>query len=142
MTPDDDALRLDKWLWAARFFKTRALAAEAINGGKVWLNGARTKPAHAVREGGGAAVRRDAGEPGAARATRGTTPPGRGVGTAIRRTAYQASPAVHRAFHRTRIAHFLRRGVFARAGLSAANDSSNSSTEVFFGALSRPIWAS
>src|SRR3569832_2561853 len=51
MTPDDDALRLDKWLWAARFFKTRALAAEAINGGKVWLNGARTKPAHAVRVG-------------------------------------------------------------------------------------------
>src|SRR3569833_2043072 len=44
MTPDDDALRLDKWLWAARFFKTRALAAEA-------LNGARTKPAHAVRVG-------------------------------------------------------------------------------------------
>src|SRR3569832_2431968 len=51
MTPDDDALRLDKWLWAARFFKTRALAAEAINGGKVWLNGARTTPAHAVRVG-------------------------------------------------------------------------------------------
>src|SRR3569832_1833733 len=51
MPPDDDALRLDKWLWAARFFKTRALAAEAINGGKVWLNGARTMPAHAVRVG-------------------------------------------------------------------------------------------
>lgn len=51
MTPDDDALRLDKWLWAARFFKTRALAAEAVSGGKVWLNGARTKPAHAVRVG-------------------------------------------------------------------------------------------
>src|SRR3569832_1901095 len=51
MTPDDDALRLDKWLWAERIFKTRALAAEAINGGKVWLNGARTKPAHAVRVG-------------------------------------------------------------------------------------------
>ncbi len=37
-------MRLDKWLWAARFFKTRKLAVEAINGGKVHLNGQRTKP--------------------------------------------------------------------------------------------------
>lgn len=48
---DDATIRLDKWLWAARFFKTRALAAEAVSGGKVWLNGTRTKPAHAVRPG-------------------------------------------------------------------------------------------
>lgn len=47
----DDLVRLDKWLWAARFFKTRALAVEAINGGKVWINGARTKPAHPVHVG-------------------------------------------------------------------------------------------
>lgn len=37
-------MRLDKWLWAARFYKTRQLAVEAINGGKVHLNGNRTKP--------------------------------------------------------------------------------------------------
>ncbi|MGR9053863.1 MAG: RNA-binding S4 domain-containing protein [Gammaproteobacteria bacterium] len=39
-----DTVRLDKWLWAARFFKTRRLAAEAISGGKVHLNNQRTKP--------------------------------------------------------------------------------------------------
>jgi len=41
-------MRLDKWLWAARFFKTRQLAIEAINGGKVHLNGQRTKPGKTV----------------------------------------------------------------------------------------------
>jgi len=43
--------RLDKWLWAARFFKTRALAAEAVSGGKVHLNGNRVKPARVVKAG-------------------------------------------------------------------------------------------
>ncbi len=47
----DDMLRLDKWLWAARFFKTRALASEAINGGKVHLNGSRCKPSKTVKAG-------------------------------------------------------------------------------------------
>ncbi len=41
-------MRLDKWLWAARFFKTRQLAVEAVNGGKVHLNGQRTKPSKLV----------------------------------------------------------------------------------------------
>lgn len=41
-------IRLDKWLWAARFFKTRALAAEAVTGGKVHLNDSRVKPAKVV----------------------------------------------------------------------------------------------
>jgi ribosome-associated heat shock protein Hsp15 len=39
-----DRMRLDKWLWAARFFKTRQIAIDAINGGKVHLNGQRVKP--------------------------------------------------------------------------------------------------
>ena len=42
-------VRLDKWLWAARFFKTRSLAQAAVNGGKVHLNGARTRPAKPIR---------------------------------------------------------------------------------------------
>jgi ribosome-associated heat shock protein Hsp15 len=46
-----EGVRLDKWLWAARFFKTRGLAVEAINGGKVHLDGHRTKPGKAVRIG-------------------------------------------------------------------------------------------
>ena len=46
-----DHTRIDKWLWAARFFKTRGLAAEAVDGGKVYLNGNRTKPAKLVRAG-------------------------------------------------------------------------------------------
>lgn len=46
----DDA-RLDKWLWAARFFKTRALAAKAIEGGKVDVKGAAAKPGKPIRVG-------------------------------------------------------------------------------------------
>ncbi|HGM7291743.1 TPA: ribosome-associated heat shock protein Hsp15 [Serratia marcescens] len=44
----DDEVRLDKWLWAARFYKTRALAREMIDGGKVHYNGQRGKPSKIV----------------------------------------------------------------------------------------------
>jgi len=48
---DAQAMRIDKWLWAARFFKTRHLAVEAINGGKIEIDGQRAKPAKTVRAG-------------------------------------------------------------------------------------------
>lgn len=44
-------VRLDKWLWAARFFKTRSLAKSAVEGGKVHYNGARAKPSRIVEPG-------------------------------------------------------------------------------------------
>lgn len=54
-SPDNDAdphrVRLDKWLWAARFYKTRALAVAAIESGKIDVNDERTKRAHAVKPG-------------------------------------------------------------------------------------------
>ena len=46
-----DKVRIDKWLWAARFYKTRSLATDAVNGGKVELNDAATKPAKLVQAG-------------------------------------------------------------------------------------------
>ncbi|MEY4210350.1 MAG: hypothetical protein RLZ92_729, partial [Pseudomonadota bacterium] len=50
MTNSDD-VRIDKWLWAARFFKTRNLAADAVNGGKVHVNGQRCKPSRDLKLG-------------------------------------------------------------------------------------------
>ena len=53
-----ESVRLDKWLWAARFFKTRSLAAEAAQGGKVHVHGDRAKPARPVRVGDRLQIRR------------------------------------------------------------------------------------
>ncbi len=67
MTPDDNnrkdangltETRLDRWLWAARFFKTRGLAAEAVAGGRVHLNDARTKPGKTTRVGDTVSIQR------------------------------------------------------------------------------------
>ena len=58
MSADALSLRLDKFLWTARFFKTRALAAEAIDAGRVSVNGERAKPAKTVKAGDAVAIRR------------------------------------------------------------------------------------
>lgn len=51
MSADGERIRLDKWLWAARFFKTRSIAAVAVDSGKVLVNGTRVKPARALKVG-------------------------------------------------------------------------------------------
>ena len=51
MTDEIAVLRIDKWLWAARFFKTRSLAVDAVDGGRVHLNGKPCKPSREVRAG-------------------------------------------------------------------------------------------
>jgi ribosome-associated heat shock protein Hsp15 len=50
-------MRIDKWLWAARFFKTRSLAQQAISAGRVKLNDARIKPSHELKAGDALAIR-------------------------------------------------------------------------------------
>ncbi len=49
--PEETTVRLDKWLWAARFFKTRSLAKQAVDGGKVQLGGQRVKAARPIHPG-------------------------------------------------------------------------------------------
>lgn len=48
MADSDERMRIDKWLWAARFFKTRGLASDAIDGGKIKVNGVQVKPAKEI----------------------------------------------------------------------------------------------
>lgn len=55
-------MRIDKWLWAARFFKTRALASRACDLGRIELNGTGVKPAHDVKAGDMLRVKNDSGE--------------------------------------------------------------------------------
>ena len=57
MTDSDIRVRIDKWLWAARFYKTRSLAADAVEGGKVQVNGERVKPAKGLKAGNTLAIR-------------------------------------------------------------------------------------
>ncbi|HKQ25802.1 MAG TPA: S4 domain-containing protein [Burkholderiales bacterium] len=57
MTDERDRIRIDKWLWAARFYKTRALAAAAVEGGKAQVNGERVKPAKMLKAGDALIVR-------------------------------------------------------------------------------------
>ena len=57
-----DKVRIDKWLWAARFFKTRSLAAQAVGGGRVQVNNARVKPACQVQAGQELRIRRQQDE--------------------------------------------------------------------------------
>lgn len=59
---EDSAVRIDKWLWAARFFKTRGLATEAIDAGHVHLDGNRVKPARALKVGDRLRIRNLSGE--------------------------------------------------------------------------------
>jgi ribosome-associated heat shock protein Hsp15 len=55
---NNESIRIDKWLWAARFFKTRSLAADAVTGGKIDVNGARAKPSRIMRLGDKLNIRR------------------------------------------------------------------------------------
>lgn len=56
---DESRVRLDKWLWAARFFKTRSLASQAIAGGKVQVDGLRVKPSREVVVGDSLRIQKD-----------------------------------------------------------------------------------
>lgn len=58
MTAKAEKIRIDRWLWAARFFKTRSMASHAVSGGKVHVNGARIKPARPVNIGDELRIRR------------------------------------------------------------------------------------
>jgi ribosome-associated heat shock protein Hsp15 len=61
MPANTDRVRLDKWLWAARFYKTRALAAEAADRGRIDVNGQTAKPARELRAGDMLVLRQDGG---------------------------------------------------------------------------------
>ena len=55
---DDGRIRFDKWLWAARFYKTRSLCVQAVDAGQARVNGDRAKPARAMRVGESVSIRK------------------------------------------------------------------------------------
>ena len=59
MPTELESIRLDKWLWTARFFKTRKLAAVAVSGGKVQVNNQRTKPGKEIKPGAMLSINKD-----------------------------------------------------------------------------------
>jgi ribosome-associated heat shock protein Hsp15 len=84
-------MRIDKWLWAARFFKTRSAAQQAVEGGRVKLNGERTKPARELKAGDTLSIRIGAYEwlVTVVRLTDRRGP------AAVARTLYEEDPASH-----------------------------------------------
>jgi len=58
----EEKVRIDKWLWAARFFKTRSMATQAVNGGHIQVNGSRVKPARTIQVGDALLIRRGQAE--------------------------------------------------------------------------------
>jgi ribosome-associated heat shock protein Hsp15 len=102
----DAPVRLDKWLWAARLFKSRALAAAAIQGGKVHLNGARVKPAHSVRPADIVTIRRgDAELTLQVRALATRRGPARTAATLYEETPESQAARISRAAMRAQAAH-------------------------------------
>ena len=116
MAPDSDT-RLDKWLWAARFFKTRALAAAAIEGGKIEVNGEKPKRAEAVRPG-------DT-HPDPARALRAPDHGRRGRAAAgprrVAATLYRRTPTSRAARERLHEQHRLAAAMHGRSGAGPAD---------------------
>ena len=85
---ESDGVRLDKWLWATRFFKTRRLAADAVRGGKVTINRRKAKPASVVRSGDQLAIRKD----GLCHEVRVEQPGARRVSAVAAKEMYSESP--------------------------------------------------
>jgi ribosome-associated heat shock protein Hsp15 len=105
-------VRLDKWLWAARFFKTRSAATEAVLGGHVHVGGERVKPAKEIRVGDTLDIRR-----GEVRWTVAVTDIAERRGTAAQGAAlYEETPASHAAREQQRLERRLARPLGADLG--------------------------
>lgn len=89
MTEDPQRVRMDKWLWAARFYKTRTLAAQAVEAGQARLGGERVKSAHVVRVGDTITIRKQ----GLAWVVEVTVVSDRRGSATLAATLYQETPA-------------------------------------------------